>query len=423
MRDRHLERPRRTSRLPGEPRVALIHDWLTGMRGGEKCLEVLCRRFPNATLHTLLHDRGSVSSAIEGMRIRTSPLQKIPGIAKHYRGFLPLMPWAANAWEVGDVDLVVSFSHCVAKAVRVPAGVPHVCYCFTPMRYAWEGRTAYLHRWENRPIRKMMAQRLLDQLQAWDRATSSGVTQFVAISQTVRERIRRCYARESIVIPPPVDTEFYTPDSSIKREPYYLCVSALVPYKRIDQAVEACGKLGRRLVVIGKGPSLERLRAQREPFVEFLGWQSDEVIRDHLRRCSALIFPGEEDFGIVPVEALACGTPVIALGRGGVAETINEEVGLLYNEPSVSGLAAAIEQWEIGGRAFDETLAVTRAARFATEVYENQLVGLLEEVLGRRESTHGTPRPHQPRSPGYRESTTHSHGKRHSQGSPEAGTH
>ena len=299
-------------------RLALVHDWLTGMRGGEKCLEVLCRAFPQATLYTLLHRPGSTSPAIESMTIRTSPLQRVPGAFRHYRHLLPLMPLAARAWKPRNIDVVVSLSHCVAKAVRVPRGVPHVCYCFTPMRYAWQGRDSYLESWADRPVRRALAGGLLDRLRAWDRATARRVTHFVAISQTIRERIAACYERDSHVIPPPVDTEFYRPAvRSEPREEFYLVVSALVPYKRIDQAVAACTHLGRRLVVIGAGPERQRLEKMAGATIQFLGWQPDEVIRDHYRRCRALLFPGEEDFGIVPVEALACGSPVLALGRGG----------------------------------------------------------------------------------------------------------
>ena len=298
-------------------RVALVHDWLTGMRGGEKCLEVLCRAFPHATLYTLLHRPGSTSPAIESMAIRTSPLQQVPGVFRHYRHLLPLMPLAARAWKPRNIDLVVSLSHCVAKAIRVPRGVPHVCYCFTPMRYAWQGRDSYLESWADRPIRRALAGGLLDRLRAWDRATARRVTHFVAISQTIRERIATCYERDSHVIPPPVDTEFYSPAAgSEPREDFYLVVSALVPYKRIDQAVAACTHLGRRLFVIGAGPERERLEKMAGATIRFLGWQPDEVIRDHYRRCRALLFPGEEDFGIVPVEALACGVACARPGTG-----------------------------------------------------------------------------------------------------------
>jgi glycosyltransferase involved in cell wall biosynthesis len=372
-----------TSLEPPPWRVALVHDWLTGLRGGEKCLEVLCRAFPDATVHTLIHKPGSAGPTIGRMAIRTSPLQRIPGVFRHYRHLLPLMPLAARCWRVGNVDLVVSLSHCVAKAVRVPPGVPHVCYCFTPMRYAWDGRAAYFESWHGKPLRRAVVGSLLDRLQQWDRATASGVTHFVAISETVRGRIARCYGRDSRVIQPPVETGFYTPDGGPRDGPY-LCVSALVPYKRIDQAILACQALKRELVIIGEGPDRGRLEALAGPTTRLLGWQPDEVIRDHLRRCRALLFPGEEDFGIVPVEALACGAPVIALGRGGAAETIDDRVGRLYHKPTAEGLRDAIALWEQTGRPHDPLVARRRAESLATSVFRDRMLGFLAEVMAQR---------------------------------------
>lgn len=377
-------------------RVALVHDWLTGMRGGEKCLEVLCRAFPEAKLYTLIHRRGSTSPAIESMAIQTSPLQRVPGVFRHYRHLLPLMPAAAASWRIRDVDLVVSFSHCVAKSAKVPAGVPHVSYCFTPMRYAWQGRDAYLESWSNRPIRQAAARFLLNRMRDWDKAAASRVSHFVAISETIQDRVAACYDRESVIIHPPVDTEFYHPSPvETPREDFYLVASALVPYKRIDQAVSYCGRAGKRLVVIGAGPERDRLEAMAGPSVTFLGWQSDEAIRDHYRRCRALLFPGEEDFGIVPVEALACGAPVIALRRGGAAETVDPACGRFYDEPTEAALGAAIESWEADGRPHDPTRARARAEAFAQPVFRQRLLNHLADVVTTGGERHdGVPRPH-----------------------------
>ncbi len=376
-------------------RVALVHDWLTGMRGGEKCLEVLCRAFPRATLHTLIYRQGALSPAIEAMDIRSSPLQRLPGIFRHYRHLLPLMPLATRAWRPQGVDLVVSLSHCVAKAVRPPAGVPHVCYCFTPMRYAWQGRDAYLDTWSRRPLRRALAGSLLDRLRTWDRATSGRVSHFVAISETVRGRIAACYGRDSRVICPPVDTDFFTP-AAVARDGPYLCVSALVPYKRIDQAIAACAASGRPLVIIGEGPERARLESLAGAGVRFLGWQPNEVIRDHLRRCRALLFPGEEDFGIVPAEALACAAPVIALGVGGAAETVDSRVGRTYPSPTAESLRAALDAWEADGRPHDPLLARRRAEALALPLFRARLLAHLAEVVAESRARRIPPAPHVP---------------------------
>lgn len=370
-------------------KIALVHDWLTGMRGGEKCLEAFCERFPDATLHTLLHRVGKLSPAIERMDIRTSFLQKLPGAAKHYRHLLPLMPRAIESLELpGDVDLVLSFSHAVAKSVRVPAGVPHVCYCFTPMRYAWHLRDQYIaaedaSSWP-RPW-DWARNQLLDRIREWDRATSERVTHFVAISDTIAERIRECYDRASTVIYPPVDTEFFTPDD-VPREDFYLCFSALVPYKRVELAIEACQKLNRRLVVIGAGPERPKLEKLAGPLVEFKGWQSDEAIRDHLRRCRAFLFSAHEDFGIAPVESQACGAPVIAYGQGGSTETLlpadETRIGTarFFIEQSAESLAEAITWFEQHAGQFSKSLARQNAERFDRRRYEHDLLSLVEQV-------------------------------------------
>jgi glycosyltransferase involved in cell wall biosynthesis len=364
--------------------VVLVHDWLTGMRGGEKCLERLCRRWPDAPLYTLLHAPGSVSPAIEDRRIHTSFLQRLPGRERYYRYLLPLLPLAAR-WPLPACDLVVSLSHCVAKAALPPPGAPHVCYCFTPMRYAWHLRDAYFGRSRLGGLPSRVVGQLLAWLRHWDRTTAARVTHFIAISRTIRERIAECYGRDSAVIYPPVDTDFYT-TAPVPREDYYLVVSAFAPYKRIDLAVAACGKLNRRLVVIGTGQDGRRLRALAGPGVTFLGWQSDESIRDHLRRCRALLFPGEEDFGIVPVEAQACGAPVIAFGRGGAAETVvapggsAEPTGYLFGEQSAECLADAIGWFESHAGDFAPTAARRQAQRFHPRRFDEEFTRFLASL-------------------------------------------
>ncbi len=370
------------------PRLTLVHDWLTGMRGGEKCLEVLCRRFPNSRLFTLLHRQGSVAPSIERLDPRTSFLQRLPGATKYYRYLLPLMPFAAR-WRIPPCDLLVSMSHCVAKAAQPPAGVPHVCYCFTPMRYAWHLREAYFGGRFGR-LKAALVDRLLGWIRDWDRRTADRVTHFIAISRTIEHRIAECYGRQSAVIYPPVDTDFYTPATQTPdalREDFYLVVSAFAPYKRIDLAIEACQRLNRRLVIIGTGQDAARLKAMAGPNVVFLGWQPDEVIREHFRRCRALLFPGEEDFGIVPVEANACGAPVIALGVGGATETIvplrgsQSPTGVWFEEQRVDSLVAAMEQFERNRDAFQTNAIRKQALKFNKHRYQTELLDYLQAVM------------------------------------------
>ncbi|HEX4607508.1 MAG TPA: glycosyltransferase [Urbifossiella sp.] len=368
-------------------RVVLVHDWLTGLRGGEKCLEPLARRWPAARLLTLFHKRGSVPAEIERLAISPSPLNRLPRVDRYYRYLLPLMPFAAG-WKVADADLVVSLSHCVAKSARPPAGVPHVCYCFTPMRYAWHMQGAYFRAAGLRGRAKAAAvDALMGRIRAWDRRTADRVTHFVAISQTVRDRIRECYGRDSVVIYPPVDTDFYTP-APVPREDFYLVVSALAPYKRFDLAIDACARLGKKLVVIGSGQDAKKLQAKAAPGITFLGWQKDEVIRDHLRRAKALLFPGEEDFGIVPLEAQACGCPVIAFGRGGVTETVRglgkaaDPTGVFFAEQTAGAVADAVERFERDEGRFDPRAARKNAVLFRKDRFEADLFAYLDAVTG-----------------------------------------
>jgi glycosyltransferase involved in cell wall biosynthesis len=347
------------------PRVALVHDWLTGMRGGERCLEVFCELFPEAPLFTLLHVPGSVSPSIERRRIVTSFVQRLPAAGSRYRQYLPLFPAAVRGLSLAGHDLVISLSHCVAKSVRVPAGALHLCYCFTPMRYVWDLEADYAR--DSGWLTRLALPPLAAALRRWDRRTD-GVDDFAAISQHIADRIRRVYGRPSEVIHPPLDVARFRVAETI--DDYYLVVSALVPYKRVDLAVAAAGRLGRRLLVVGAGPEEARLRALAGPSVSFLGWRPDAEVAELYARCRAVLFPSVEDYGIVPLEAAAAGRPTIALARGGALETMiglegpEPPTAVFFAEPTVEALAAAMREFETAADRFDPRALRARAARF-----------------------------------------------------------
>jgi glycosyltransferase involved in cell wall biosynthesis len=372
-------------------RVALAHDWLTGMRGGEKVLEALCELHPDADIFTLLHRKGSVSPTIERHRIRTSFVQSLPGVDTKYRWYLPLFPAAVEQFDLDGYDLVISTSHCAVKSVIPRGNARHISYSHSPMRYAWDQFDAYFgpartgafkSRWLYRPI--------LARLARWDAGTAHRVHRFVANSHYVAGRIRRYYNRDATVVYPPVDTAFYQPDTTAVGGPeglphrdagsHFLIVSALVPYKRIDIAVDACARLGAPLRIVGDGPMRDELQRRAAANIEFLGWRTPAEIREEYRRAVGLLLPGEEDFGIVPVEAQACGCPVVALGRGGALETvIDGETGVFAKDASVDAFAAALE---CAARTnFDGTRLRGNAERFARERHITHMKSVIDETL------------------------------------------
>jgi len=339
-------------------KVALVHDWLTGMRGGEKVLEVFCELFPDAHLYTLLHNRGSLSNTIEGMDIRTSFIQKLPLIKKKYRYILPIFPTAIERFDLRGYDLVLSSSHCVAKGVITGADTLHICYCFTPMRYIWDLYSLYFGKTRAGVITRIATSLVLNYLRKWDLESSKRVDKFVAISRYIAERIKKNYGRDSDLIYPPVDCSYFKP--GLTNDGFYLMVSPLAPNKRVDLAVEAFNTIGLPLIVIGSGQEEKKLEKLAGKNIELMGWQPDEIVREHYANCKALIFPGVEDFGIVPLEAQACGKPVIAYGKGGALETIvpldenikNEKeqsssaTGMFFYEQTAESLANAVARFE-----------------------------------------------------------------------------
>ncbi len=354
-------------------RTAIVHEWFTSMRGGEKCVEALCELYPEADLFALLHVPGSASPIIERRGVRTSFIQHLPFASKRYRNYLPLFPAAVRQFDLSGYDLVISSSHCAAKGVVVPAGALHVCYCYTPMRYLWVQREEYFGPGRAGLLTRIGFRAVEPYLRRWDLRTAANPHHYIAISENVRERIEAIYHRTADVIYPPVDTGAFP--LADRRGRYFLIVSALVPYKRVDLAVEAFNRIGERLIVVGSGPELDRLRAIAKPNVEFAGWQPDARLPGYYGGCSAVIFPGEEDFGIGPVEAMASGKPVIALARGGALETVREagavRTGILFRDPTPESLIEAIGRYR--RTAFDPAAMREFAKEFDRGVFKSRI--------------------------------------------------
>ena len=420
-------------------KVALVHDWLTGMRGGEKVLEVFCELFPDAHLYTLLHNKGSLCHTIESMDIRTSFIQKLPFIREKYRNLLPIFPAAIERFDLRGYDLVLSSSHCVAKGVLTGFDTLHVCYCFTPMRYIWDMYNLYFGKERAGTITRLSTSLVLNYLRKWDVASSKRVNKFVAISKYIADRIKRNYGRESDIIFPPVDCSYFKPKparpyrtapartcpnryrrvgtrprqkdivglandvdgraggrSGEANGDFYLMVSPLAPNKRVDIAIESFNKLGLPLKIIGSGQEERKLQSMAGKNVELMGWQPDDVVRNHYVNCKALIFPGVEDFGIVPLEAQACGKPVIAYAKGGALETIvpldkdklnikrqngqsNNATGLFFYEQTPESLAHAVHSFEERKDLFDKQVIRKNAESFDRVIFKDKIRNYIEQ--------------------------------------------
>lgn len=367
-----------TAGRPSFGRVAVVHDWLTGMRGGEAVLEAILDALPDADLFTLFHFPGSVSPEIEARTIHTSGLQRLAERTSDYRRLLALFPRAARQWDFSRYDLIVSSSHCVVKGVDA-RGKPHLCYCHTPMRYIWDRFDDYFPR--SKPLRRAAAMSVAPWLRRWDVRTASEVTRFVANSTFVRDRIRRYYDRDAEVVHPFVDDAFLDAPLAAGRDEYHVVVSALVPYKRVELAIAAAVASGRRLVVIGSGPMLGELRVRGGPNVELTGAVSRQEIIDRVSRARSLILAGVEDFGITPLEAMALGTPVVALGEGGVRDSVVEGVtGIFFDAPEVDSLRGALDAVE--AQQWDREAIRAHAARFSRARFDMQFAGALQRVFG-----------------------------------------
>lgn len=353
-------------------RVALVHYWLVGMAGGEKVLEALCRIYPEADIFTHVLNREAISPTIARHTVRTTFINALPRSRTSYKRYLPLMPLALERLDLTGYDLVISSESGPAKGVVTRADSLHICYCHTPMRYLWDHWAEY-H--ANAGMLSRMGMRLfLPALRRWDVASAFRVDRFVANSRTVARRIRKHWRRHAGVVYPPVCID----DFSCRERPggeFYLCLGRLVPYKRIDLAVQVCSLTNRPLVVAGAGEQMDALRGQAAPCVRFLGRQDDAQVRRLLKECRALIFPGEEDFGIVPVEAAASGAPVLAYKRGGATETVREGVtGLFFQEQTADALEAALLEFERCEQNFDPRQLRHHAAMFGEDRFRREFL-------------------------------------------------
>jgi glycosyltransferase involved in cell wall biosynthesis len=370
-------------------RVALVHDWLTGMRGGEKVLEAICELYPDATLYTLVQVPGSVSARIERHRIKRSLVQRLPKAGEFYRQYLPLFPTMVELFDLDGYDLVISSSHCAAKSVIPSGAATHVCYCHSPMRYAWDQFSSYFGPEQVGELRSRLLRPVLARLARWDADTAARVDRFLANSQYVAGRIRRYYNRGSTVVYPPVDTTFYRPPALPAPQPSeitFLVVSALVPYKRVNIAIDACRRVGARLKIVGRGPEEARLRLSADSSVEFMGWCSDDDIRELYGQATAVLLPGTEDFGMVPVEAQACGTPVVAYGEGGACETVLDgHTGVLVSDPSAAAFADGLAR--VSALRFDRAAIRAHAERFSRTRFMNSFQAAVASAVADVEAT------------------------------------
>ena len=354
------------------------------MRGGEKCLEILCELYPEADLYTLLYVKNQLSPAIEKMNIKTSFIQGFPMASKYYRYYLPLFPAAIEQFDLKGYDLVVSTSHCVAKGILPVPDSLHISYCFTPMRYVWDMHFEYFKK-SHFGFKKVSVPFLSNYLRMWDVTSSHRVDFFVAISRHVQKRIKKFYGRESIVIYPPVDCDFFQPlPSSDQQGDYFLMVTAFAPYKSIDLVIHAFNRLGTPLFIIGDGQERRKLERFAKKNIEFLGWQGNEEVRNYYRECKAFVFPGEEDFGIAPVEAQACGKPVIAYGRGGVLESViafpkENPTGVFFDHLTPESLSEAIDLFERNIDQFDSRQIRRNALPFHKNNFREKIKSFIEE--------------------------------------------
>ncbi len=364
-------------------RVALVHDWLTGQRGGEKVLEVFSEIFPDAPIFTLFHIPGCQIEQIENKDIHTSFLQKFPFAKKKYRSYLPFFPLAVELFDIQDFDLVISSSHCVAKGVIPHPDALHICYVHSPVRYAWNQYFSYFSAKKLNLFSRLFIPPVLHYIRLWDESASHRVDHFVANSGNVERRINKYYKRPATVIYPPVDVDFFRP--GLDKKDYYLIVSALVPYKRIDLAIAAFNRNKIPLKIVGGGPDYKKLKKMAGSNIEFIGSVSNHDLCRLYQETQALVMPGEEDFGIAVLEAQACGTPVIAFGRGGALETVvPQKTGLFFNKLEVNSILDALDKFR--SMEFNRALIRENAMKFSRENFKININNFLKEKWNKHTS-------------------------------------
>lgn len=350
-------------------RVAIVHYWLVNMRGGERVLEALCELYPDADIFTHVYAPDRVSETIRRHRVQTTLIGKLPGASRFYQSYLPLMPFALEQLDLRAYDLVISSESGPAKGVLTRPDALHICYCHTPMRYVWSMYQEYREGLSG--LKRWLMAGLLHRIRQWDVTSAARVDHFVANSHNVARRIRKYYRREAMVITPPVDLERFGSPARVATEDFYLCIGQLIPYKQVGLAIRAFNQLGKRLVVIGEGKQRAELGKLAGPNITFLNRVDDATLRDHYARCRALVFTADEDFGIVPLEAMASGTPVIAFGCGGVLETVVPgRTGLLFPEQTPESLAEAVLAFERVEHSFDPEVIAAYAAGFSKQHFK-----------------------------------------------------
>ena len=357
-------------------RIALVHDYFVQMGGAERVAEAMHDSFPSAPMYTTVALQKSLPGRLRMADIRTSPLQHLPSIERRFRHYFMLYPFAVENFDLSEYDLIFSSSSGYAKGVRRRRNAIHVCYCHTPMRWVWR-YDDYVARERFGSFARGLLPLMLWPLKKWDLRASQQPNYYIANSRLVADRIKKIYGREAHVIPPPIDVNRFHMSNEI--DDYYLVLSRLMPYKRIDLAIEACKRMNRRLIVIGDGPDRARLEKLGDDRIEFLGRQPDKIVNYYAARCRALLFPGEEDFGMAPLEANAAGRPVIAYRAGGAVETVEDGVtGVFFDQASSISLAEAIERFE--GLRFDQYTLRRHAEKFDRTVFTFRVLQFLGSV-------------------------------------------